>query len=300
MDDVGEGTQSDSRDHRQRDLVDHIARMTGDDCRAEYPVRPLLDVDLHEAHFLVVGDRAVHVVHRDGEGLHRDVPLARLPHIKPDMSDCRIGVGAPRNRQCTQTLTAEEQRILNHDARRRVGGMGELVLQAGIAGGIDAPVAAAQEIIDPDAGDSVEIDARGFQIQAVDIRYPACADQNGIDRYRDAVVVADQIDELLPAFHAHVDGSGVQAHLDAVARKCIREELCGVALFLGQEQRLFLRNNGLRSEAAERLRQFAAERAAADDQQAARQLGQVEDVLVSQIVGLRRGREYRLCSAVRP
>jgi len=32
------------------------------------------------------------------------------------------------------------------------------------------PVAAAQEIIDPDAGDSVEIDARGLQIQAVDIR----------------------------------------------------------------------------------------------------------------------------------
>jgi len=188
---------------------------------------------------------------------------------------------APRNRQCTQTLTTEKQRILNHDACRRVGGMSEIVFQAGIAGGINAPVAAAQEMIDPDVCDSVEIDARGFQIQAVDIRYPACADQNGIDRYRDAVVVANQLDELLPAFQAHVDGSGVQAHLDAVARKCIREELCGVALFLGQEQRFFLPNNDPCSEAAERLRQFAAERAAADDQQAARQLGQIEDVLLN-------------------
>ena len=49
---------------------------------------------------------------------------------------------------------------------------------------------------------------------------------------------------------------------------------------------MLLRDDGLRSEAAERLRQFAAERAAADDQQAARQLGQVEDVLVGQIAGL--------------
>ena len=50
--------------------------------------------------------------------------------------------------------------------------------------------------------------------------------------------------------------------------KRIRKDLRGVAFFLGQEQRLVLRDGGLRSEAAERLRQLAAERPAADDQQA--------------------------------
>ena len=55
---------------------------------------------------------------------------------------------------------------------------------------------------------------------------------------------------------------------------------------LGRNSRQVLRDDGLRSEAAERLRQLAAERAAADHQQAARQLGQVEDVLVGQIARL--------------
>src|ERR1700690_1271062 len=55
VDDAGKGTQTDPRAHRQGDLVDHLARMTGDDGRAENPVRPLLDVDLDEALFLAVG-----------------------------------------------------------------------------------------------------------------------------------------------------------------------------------------------------------------------------------------------------
>ena len=125
----------------------------------------------------------------------------------------------------------------------------------------------------------------------VDVGHPAGAGEDGIDRDRALVVVADEIDELLPVFHAHLDGRGVEPHLDAIARERIGQDLRGVAFFLGQEQRLLLRDDGLRSEAAERLRQLAAERAAADDQQAARQLGQVEDVLVGQIAGLDEARE---------
>ena len=140
------------------------------------------------------------------------------------------------------------------------------------------------------------------------IRHPAGAGEDGIDRYRASVVVADQIDEFLLAFHAHVDGPGVQPHLDAIARESIRQDLRGVAFFLGQEHRPGLRDDGLRAEAAERLRQFATERAAADDQQTARQLGQVEDVLVGQKarlgeagnrgrIGPRASRDHRLLEA---
>ena len=56
----------------------------------------------------------------------------------------------------------------------------------------------------------------------------------------------------------------------------------GVALFLGQEKRQALCDGRARAEAAKRLRQLAAQRAAADHQQAARQLGQVEYVFVGQ------------------
>ena len=178
-----------------------------------------------------------------------------------------------------------------------VGGVGELVLQAGVAGGIDARVGGAQEIIDPDPDRVVVGDARGFQIQPVDIRHPAGAGEDGVDGDRALVVVADQIDELLPAFDAHADGRGVEPHLDAVAREGIGEHLRGVALFLRQEQRHVLRDDGLRAEAAEGLRQFAAERTAADHQQAAGQLGQLEDVLVGQEAGFGETPESRACRA---
>ena len=68
------------------------------------------------------------------------------------MGDLRVGVGAPRNRQGAQTLAAEEQRVLDHDARRGVGGMRELVFQADVAGRVDARIGGLQEIVDPDAG----------------------------------------------------------------------------------------------------------------------------------------------------
>ena len=153
------------------------------------------------------------------------------------MGDLRIGVGAPRNRQRAQSLATEEERVLYHDARRSVGGMRELVLEAGVAGGIDARIAGLQEIVDPDAARGIVVDTRGLQIHALDVGHPAGAGEDGIDRHRAFVVVADEIDELLPVFHAHVDGRGVQPHLDAIAREGIREDLRGVAFFLGQEQR---------------------------------------------------------------
>ena len=76
MDDASKRAQSDPRDNGQCNLVDHLARMAGDNGRAENPVGPFLDVDLHEADFLAVGDRAIHVVHGHGEGFHRDILIA--------------------------------------------------------------------------------------------------------------------------------------------------------------------------------------------------------------------------------
>ena len=285
MNDASQRAQAHPCDDRQGDFADHLARVTGDDRRAENPVRSLLDVDLHEAHLLVVGDRTIDVVHRDGEGLHRNVPLARLPHIEADVSDLRVGISAPGNRQRAQPLATGEERVLNRDARRGVGGIVELVLQAGVAGGIDARIAGPQEIIDVDAVAAVVVDAGSLQIQTVDIRHTAGAGEDGIDGDRAVVVVTDEIDDLLAAFHAYVDGAGVEPYLDAIAREGIGQYLRGVALFLGQEQRSFLHDDRLHAETAKRLRHFAAERAATDDQQAARQLGQVEDVLVGQIAG---------------
>ena len=177
--------------------------------------------------------------------------------------------------------------------------MGELVLQAGVARGVDARIAGLQEVVDPDAGDRVAVDAGGLEIEALDVRQAAGAGEDGIDRHRALVVVADEIDELLAVFNAHLDGFGIEPDLDAVAREGIRKKLRGVAFLLGQEQRQVLRDRRARAEAAERLRQFAAQRAAADHQQAARQFGQVKYVFIGQSSRPRRGRESTACPVAR-
>ncbi len=65
-------------------------------------------------------------------------------------------------------------------------------------------------------------------------------------------------------------------NLHAVARQRFREDLGGVALFLGQEFRLVLGDDDMRAQPAERLRQFASQRAAADHQETARAFRQIE------------------------
>ena len=82
-------------------------------------------------------------------------------------------------------------------------------------------IAGPQKIVDVDAVAAVVVDAGGLQIQTVDIRHAAGTGEDGIDGDRAVVVVADEIDDLLAAFHAHVDGSGVEPHLDAIAREGI-------------------------------------------------------------------------------
>jgi hypothetical protein len=49
MDDMGKCAETDPLDHRQGDLVDHIASMAGNDRCTKNPVGPFLDVDFYEA-----------------------------------------------------------------------------------------------------------------------------------------------------------------------------------------------------------------------------------------------------------
>ena len=155
---------------------------------------------------------------------------------------------------------------MHSDACGSAGGVSEFVLQAGISGSVNAGITGLQEVVDADPGSGVTVDARGLQIEALDVRQAAGARQDGIDRHRALIVVADEIDEFLAVFHAHLDGFGIESDLDTVARKAIRKKLRGVAFFLGQKQRQGLHDGRLRAEAAERLCQLAAQWAAADHQ----------------------------------
>ena len=107
-------------------------------------------MDLYKAIFLAIGDCAVDVVHRHREGLHRNAALTCFFNIQADVGDFRVGVGAPRNRQCADPFATEEECVLHDDPGRRVGAIGEFVLQANVAGGVDARIRGAQKIVDLD------------------------------------------------------------------------------------------------------------------------------------------------------
>src|SRR5689334_8038496 len=97
VDNADERTQADTRHHGERNLVDHVTRMTSDDSRTEHPIGAFFDVDLDEAGVLAVGDGAIDIVHRDRESLHWNTLSIRLAHVQAYMGDFGIGERAPRN-----------------------------------------------------------------------------------------------------------------------------------------------------------------------------------------------------------
>ena len=138
MDHLRQVAQADAGDHRQGDLVDHFAGMADDDGRAEDPVGTFGDVDLHEADVLAVGTaRSTSCI-----GMVKVVTgmsaSHRLAHVQADMGDLGIGIGTPRNDQFARALAAATQRVGTAMRAMRRRDMGELVLQADVAGGIDA------------------------------------------------------------------------------------------------------------------------------------------------------------------
>ena len=107
------------------------------------------------------------------------------------------------------------------------------------------------------------------------------------------VIVTDEIDDLSSSFHAHVDDPGVEMYLDAIAGQRVGKNLCGLAFFLAQELRFVLGDDDLGSQPAKGLRQFASQRAAADDQQTGGHSRQIKNSFVGQITRRRQARESR-------
>ena len=120
-------------------VVDHLTSMAGDHRRAQNLIGTLFHMYLYEALVFPIGNRAVDIMHEHGESLYRN-GFSALPNIQADMSNFRIGIGAPGYRQSAQSLAAPKERVLNHDARRGILNVGEFMLEAYIAGRIDPSV----------------------------------------------------------------------------------------------------------------------------------------------------------------
>ena len=152
---------------RIRGKANHLAGPRRDDRASEHP--PPRMVDPHEPVAFLIHDSAIDLVERDGDRLDL-VPVAPGRIRQPtDVRNFGVGVGAPGDHQRARAGAAEKERVLNHDARRRIGRMGELERRADVAGREDARVRCPQAVVD---GHTVLAggDAGRCQIEAFDVR----------------------------------------------------------------------------------------------------------------------------------
>ena len=159
------------------------------------------------------------------------------------------------------------------------------MLEAHVAGCVDAPVGRAQEVVDDDAVIGVVGDSRGLEVEAADRRGAADPGQDVVDRDRRDVAVVDRLDVLLAALDATCTAARVEMDLDAVARERFGTICAASRSSFGRNSGALWAITTRAAEARQRLRHLAADRAAADDEQARRQRGQVEDRFVGQVAG---------------
>ncbi len=126
--------------------------MRRDDRGADDHARAAPRVNPHESVGRAIGDRAVHGRQWLRVRIDVDPALAGLALRQPDVRDLGIGIGAPRHRQFAQAAPTErahgEQRVLDDDPRRGIGGVRKLPRQADVAAGVDARVRRSQEVVD--------------------------------------------------------------------------------------------------------------------------------------------------------
>src|SRR5215831_5973347 len=123
-------------------------------------------VDTGESVLIAIQHSAIHFLKRHHQGGQIQPPLSGLFFVKADVGYFRIGIGTPRNDQSARFLTTEEERVLQHHARRGISDMGELVRRADIAGRVNASIRGAQLIVNLDTsvikGDPSSVEVKTF------------------------------------------------------------------------------------------------------------------------------------------
>jgi len=127
MDDIRDASQPDPVHHCQSDLTDHLPGMPRHDGGAHNPVRPFPDVDLNKPFLFAIRNRAIHLAHRDLERIDCNALSPRLCFIHAHVRNLRVDIRAPGNRQGGPFLASQEEAVLDHNARRGIRGVRELV-----------------------------------------------------------------------------------------------------------------------------------------------------------------------------
>ena len=160
-------------------------------------------------------------------------------------------------------LTPHEEGIGDQDAGQGVGGVGELVGEADVAGGVDVGVGGLQGVADRHAA-PVILDAGRFQPQPLDIGRAAHADQDGVDNHFDLLTFTLQAEN--PVIAPPFDGNNLHTELqfDPFAQEGGLQNPGGILILASQDLRCKFYQCHPAAEAGKGLGQFAADGAATD------------------------------------
>ena len=101
-----------------------------------------------EAFLLAIEDGTIDVAQRFADRGDMQTRVTGIFLIVADVGNFGIRIGAPRDDQIRHFAARQEKRVGDDDSRHRVGGVGEFVAGANVAGGIDPGIGGPQPIID--------------------------------------------------------------------------------------------------------------------------------------------------------
>ena len=235
---------------------------------------------LHQAGGAALGDGAVVLAAGETQHPHLAMGFAgrRLAHA--DMGQFGIGVRDPGQRLQTHPGRQPQQGVADDDAGMVVGEVGELEAAGAIADGEDAAVRAAQAGIDRDAAPVVG-DGGRLQPQAFDVGpAPGRHQQMGaLDAGGSALLLEGDFDAARLAGDA-LDG-GVLDQLHAVGQQAFAHRGHQFGIVFGQDGGA-VEDGDAAAQAAMGLGHLAADGAAAQNQQAGRPFGVVEQRFVGE------------------
>jgi hypothetical protein len=125
-------------------------------------------------------------------------------------------------------------------------------------------------------------DTGGFEAEALDVWRAAGGDENRVGRQR-VILVHDGHDELFAGFRRLATHEpGIQEHANTLALELLEQDGGRLGLILGDQPAGALHDRDFAPQTLKGLRQFAADRPAADDGHSPRQLGEREDSFIGE------------------
>ena len=168
-----------------------------------------------------------------------------------------------------------------------VGDVRELESGADVAGGVHAPVAGSEPVVDDDSMGS-GVNSRARQVEPLDVRRAPGSDQQAIpgELLLRAIRRPAEMHDRCAVRVGHAGDDRAQLELHAIAGQGTLHEDGGIRVVVRQHSAGLIEHRDPAAEPRERLRQLAPDRSAANDQQPIGTFGEVEHRFVREIRGV--------------